>query len=168
LFDFLKRKNPMKIGKDTVVTMHYKVVNAQGQLLDKAQEPTSYLHGGYENTLPKIEEALEGQDVGFETTLKLAAADAFGERDETLVQTIAKKDFPPGVKVGGQLRGRTPEGQEHVFTVIKVKGDQVILDGNHPWAGQNLSLSLKVLEVRAASADEVTHRHAHGAHGHHH
>jgi FKBP-type peptidyl-prolyl cis-trans isomerase SlyD len=158
----------MKIGKDTVVTMHYKVVNAQGQLLDKAQEPTSYLHGGYENTLPKIEEALEGQDVGFETTLKLAAADAFGERDETLVQTIAKKDFPPGVKVGGQLRGRTPEGQEHVFTVIKVKGDQVILDGNHPWAGQNLSLSLKVLEVRAASADEVTHRHAHGAHGHHH
>jgi FKBP-type peptidyl-prolyl cis-trans isomerase SlyD len=168
LFDFLKRKNPMKIGKDTVVTMHYKVVNAQGQLLDKAQEPTSYLHGGYENTLPKIEEALEGQDVGFETTLNLAAADAFGERDETLVQTIAKKDFPPGVKVGGQLRGRTPEGQEHVFTVIKVKGDQVILDGNHPWAGQNLSLSLKVLEVRAASAEEVTHRHAHGAHGHHH
>ena len=158
----------MKIGKDTVVTMHYKVVNAQGQLLDKAQEPTSYLHGGYENTLPKIEEALEGQDVGFETTLNLAAADAFGERDETLVQTISKKDFPPGVKVGGQLRGRTPEGQEQVFTVIKIKGDQVILDGNHPWAGQNLSLSLKVLEVRAASAEEVTHRHAHGAHGHHH
>ncbi len=158
----------MKIGKDTVVTMHYKVVNAQDQLLDKAQEPTSYLHGGYENTLPKIEEALEGQEVGFETTLKLAAADAFGERDEALVQTISKKDFPPGVKVGGQLRGRTPEGQEHVFTVIKIKGDQVILDGNHPWAGQNLSLSLKVLEVRAASAEEVTHRHAHGAHGHHH
>lgn len=158
----------MKIGKDTVVTMHYTVVNAQGQLLDKAQEPTSYLHGGYENTLPKIEEALEGQDVGFETTLKLAAADAFGERDETLVQTISKKDFPPGVKVGGQLRGRTPEGHEQVFTVIKIKGDQVILDGNHPWAGQNLSLSLKVLEVRAASAEEVTHRHAHGAHGHHH
>ena len=79
----------MKIGKDTVVTMHYKVVNAQGQLLDKAQEPTSYLHGGYENTLPKIEAALEGQEVGFATTLNLVAADAFGERDETLVQTIA-------------------------------------------------------------------------------
>lgn len=158
----------MKIGKDTVVTMHYKVVNAQGQLLDKAQEPSSYLHGGYDNTLPKIEEALEGQDVGFETTLKLAAADAFGERDESLVQTISKKDFPPGVKVGGQLRGRSADGQEQVFNVVKIKGDQVILDANHPWAGQNLSLSLKVLEVRAASADEVTHRHAHGAHGHHH
>jgi FKBP-type peptidyl-prolyl cis-trans isomerase SlyD len=158
----------MKITQDTVVTMHYKVVNAQGQLLDKAQEPTSYLHGGYDNTLPKIEEALEGQDVGFETTLKLAAADAFGERDESLVQTISKKDFPPGVKVGGQLRGRSADGQEQVFNVVKIKGDQVILDANHPWAGQNLSLTLKVLEVRAASADEVTHRHAHGAHGHHH
>jgi FKBP-type peptidyl-prolyl cis-trans isomerase SlyD len=158
----------MKIAKDTVVTMHYKVVNAQGQLLDKAQEPTSYLHGGYDNTLPKIEEALEGQEVGFATTLNLAAAYAFGERDESLVQTISKKDFPPGVKVGGQLRGRTPDGQEQVFNVVKIKGDQVILDGNHPWAGQNLSLSLKVLEVRAASAEEVTHRHAHGAHGHHH
>jgi FKBP-type peptidyl-prolyl cis-trans isomerase SlyD len=158
----------MKIAKDTVVTMHYKVVNAQGQLLDKAQEPTSYLHGGYDNTLPKIEEALEGQEVGFATTLNLSAADAFGERDESLVQTISKKDFPPGVKVGGQLRGRSADGHEQVFNVVKIKGDQVILDANHPWAGQNLSLSLKVLEVRAATAEEVTHRHAHGAHGHHH
>jgi FKBP-type peptidyl-prolyl cis-trans isomerase SlyD len=158
----------MKISQDTVVTMHYTVVNAQGQVLDKAQEPTSYLHGGYGNTLPKIEEALQGQEAGFAITLKLAAADAFGERDESLVQTIAKTDFPPGVKVGGQLRGRSADGQEQVFNVVKIKGDKVLLDANHPFAGLNLTLTLKVLEVRAASADEVTHRHAHGAHGHHH
>ena len=158
----------MKITQNTVVTMQYKVVNAQGQLLDKGQEPTAYLHGGYDNTLPKIEEALEGQEVGFATILKLAAADAFGERDESLVQTIPKSEFPPGVKVGGQLRGRTPDWLDQVFNVVKIKGDKVLLDANHPWAGLNLSLSLKVLEVRAATADEVTHRHAHGAHGHHH
>jgi FKBP-type peptidyl-prolyl cis-trans isomerase SlyD len=158
----------MKITKNTVVTMLYKVVNAQGQLLDKAQEPTSYLHGGYDNTFPKIEAALEGQEVGFATTLKLAPADAFGERDESLVQTIPKSEFPPGVKVGGQLRGRTPDGRDQVFHVLKIKGDQVMLDGNHPWAGQHLTLSLKVQEVRAATEEEVTHRHAHGAHGHHH
>uniref|UniRef100_UPI004047B5D4 FKBP-type peptidyl-prolyl cis-trans isomerase n=1 Tax=Limnohabitans sp. TaxID=1907725 RepID=UPI004047B5D4 len=76
----------MKIAQDTVVTMQYKVTNAQGMLLDKAQEPTSYLHGGYDNTFPKIESALEGQEVGFATTLKLTPADAFGERDESLVQ----------------------------------------------------------------------------------
>jgi FKBP-type peptidyl-prolyl cis-trans isomerase SlyD len=106
--------------------------------------------------------------LGFSTTLQLAPADAFGERDESLLQTIPKSEFPPGVKVGGQLRGRTPDGQEQVFNVLKIKGDKVILDGNHPWAGQHLTLSLKVTEVRAASAEEVTHRHAHGAHGHHH
>lgn len=158
----------MKIGKDTVVTMTYKVVDAQGKTLDQSQEPTAYLHGGYDNTLPKIEEALDGQEVGFATTLKLAAVDAFGERDEGLLQTIPKSEFPPGVKVGGQLRGRAEDGREHVFNVVKIKGDKVLLDGNHPWAGQALSFSLKVVEVRAASAEEVTHRHAHGAHGHHH
>lgn len=158
----------MKISQDTVVTMHYTVVNAQGQVLDKAQEPTSYLHGGYGNTLPKIEEALQGQEAGFAITLKLAAADAFGERDESLVQTIPKSEFPPGVKVGGQLRGRSANGQEQVFNVVKIKGDKVLLDANHPFAGLNLTLTLKVLEVRAATAEEVTHRHAHGAHGHHH
>ena len=158
----------MKIAQDTVVTMQYKVTNAQGMLLDKAQEPTSYLHGCYDNTFPKIEAALEAQEVGFATTLKLTPADAFGESDESLVQTIPKSEFPPGVKVGGQLRGRTPDGREQLFNVLKIKGNQVILDGNHPWAGQHLTLSLKVTEVRAASAEEVTHRHAHGAHGHHH
>jgi FKBP-type peptidyl-prolyl cis-trans isomerase SlyD len=158
----------MKIGKDTVVTMTYKVVNAQGKTLDQSQEPTAYLHGGYDNTLPKIEEALDGQEAGFTTQLSLSAADAFGEFDETLLKTIPKSEFPPGVKVGGQLRGRADDGREHVFTVVKIKGDQVMLDGNHPWAGQALTFALKVVEVRAASAEEVTHRHAHGAHGHHH
>jgi FKBP-type peptidyl-prolyl cis-trans isomerase SlyD len=158
----------MKIGKDTVVTMTYKVVNAQGKTLDQSEEPTAYLHGGYDNTLPKIEAALDGQEVGFGATLNLSAADAFGERDEGLLKTIPKSEFPPGVKVGGQLRGRADDGSEHVFNVVKIKGDKVLLDGNHPWAGQALSFALKVVEVRAASADEVTHRHAHGAHGHHH
>jgi FKBP-type peptidyl-prolyl cis-trans isomerase SlyD len=115
---FSALKDPMKITQNTVVTMQYKVTNAQGQLLDRAQEPTSYLHGGYDNTFPKIEEALEGQEVGFATTLKLAPADAFGERDESLVQSIPKSEFPPGVKVGGQLRGRTPDGREQVFHVV--------------------------------------------------
>ena len=158
----------MKISQDCAVTLHYQVATPQGKVLEQSKEPIAYLHGGYGNIFPKVEEALLGQEAGYRVTLDLSVADAFGERDESLLQTIPKTQFPPGVKVGGQLRGRTPEGQEHVFTVIKIKGDQVILDGNHPWAGQNLSLTLKVLEVRAASAEEVTHRHAHGAHGHHH
>ena len=158
----------MNIQKDTVVTIRYKVSDAQGKLIDEAKAPTAYLHGGYGNTLAKIEAALEGQPVGYQTTLELQPADAFGERDESLLQTISRKDFPPGVKVGGQLMGRDADGHEQAFTVVKIKGDTVFLDGNHPWAGKALRFSLKVVEVRAATPEEIAHRHAHGAHGHHH
>lgn len=158
----------MNIQKDTVVTIRYKVSDAQGKLIDEAKAPTAYLHGGYGNTLAKIEAALEGQPVGYQTTLELQPADAFGERDESLLQTISRKDFPPGVKVGGQLMGRDADGHEQAFTVVKIKGDTVFLDGNHPWAGKSLRFSLKVVEVRAATPEEIAHRHAHGAHGHHH
>jgi len=158
----------MKIEKDTVVTLKYKVSDAQGKLLEAAEEPMAYLHGGYENTLPKIEEALDGQVKGYQTTLTLSAADGFCERDESLLQTMPKKDFPAGVKVGGQLRGRTTDGREAIFNVLKIKGDTVMLDGNHPWAGQTLRFQLQVIDVRAAIQEEIAHRHVHGAHGHHH
>ena len=158
----------MKIEKDSVVTLSYKVSDAKGKLIEAANEPMAYLHGGYGNTLTKIEAALDGQEAGYQTTLQLQPEDAFGLRDESLVQTIPRSEFPPGVKVGGQLRSHTPEGTEQVFNVVKIKGAQVLLDGNHPWAGKALRFSLSVTEVRAASSEELAHGHVHGAHGHHH
>jgi len=158
----------MKIEKNTVVTINYKVSDAQGKLIEASPEPMAYLHGGYENTLPKIEEALDGKEKGYQTVLNLAPEDAFGQRDESLVRSIPKTDFPPGVKVGGQLQGRLDDGREHVFTVMKIKGPVVLLDGNHPWAGKALKFSLQVTDVRAAQPVEIEHRHVHGAHGHHH
>ena len=158
----------MNITKDTVVTLSYRVSDTQGKLLEASEEPMAYLHGGYGNTFEKIETALEGQQKGFATTVVLQPEDAFGERDESLVQTIAKADFPPGVKVGGTLRGVADDGHERIFAVVKIKGPQVIIDGNHPHAGKVLKFALQVLDVRAASAEEVAHGHAHGEHGHHH
>lgn len=158
----------MKIEKDTVVTLKYKVADAQGKLIEASPEPMAYLHGGYENTLPKIEEAVDGKEKGFQTTLNLAPEDAFGLRDEALVRAIPKTEFPPGVKVGGQLQGRLDDGTEHVFTVTKIKGPVVLLDGNHPWAGIPLRFTVKVTDVRAATSEEIEHRHVHGEHGHHH
>jgi len=158
----------MKIEKDTVVTLQFKVAEANGKLIEQSREPMVYLHGGYENTLPKIEEALDGKQPGDQVNLQLKAEDAFGVRNESLVRTIPKKDFPPGVKVGGQLEGRTDDGTPHVFHVMKIKGDTVHLDGNHPLAGRDLRFSLKVTGVRAATAEEIEHKHVHGEHGHHH
>jgi FKBP-type peptidyl-prolyl cis-trans isomerase SlyD len=158
----------MKIAKDTVVTLQYRVAEPTGKLIEASREPMVYLHGGYDNTLPKIEEALEGRAQGDEVTLDLQPQDAFGARDPALERTIPKSEFPPGVKVGGQLEGRTDDGQPHVFHVVKIKGDKVLLDGNHPLAGRALRFHLKVTGVREASAEEITHRHVHGEHGHHH
>lgn len=158
----------MRIAKDTVVTLTYKVADLQGRLLEQSKEPLAYLHGGYENTLPKIEEALDGREPGYQTTLELQPQDAFGVRDESLVRTIPKAEFPPGVKVGGQLEGMTDAGQPHVFHVMKVKGDTVHLDGNHPLAGKALKFMLRVTGVRPALPEEIEHRHVHGEHGHHH
>ncbi|WP_309681185.1 peptidylprolyl isomerase [Polaromonas sp.] len=158
----------MKIEKNTAVTLQFKVADAQGRLVEESTGPMVYLHGGYGNTLPKIEEALEGQLPGYQTTLNLQAADAFGLRDESLLRSLPKSQFPPGVKVGGQLEGRDNEGREQVFNVMKIKGDTVLLDGNHPLAGKDLRFTLKVTAVRAASDEEIAHRHVHGEHGHHH
>lgn len=158
----------MKIEKDTVVTLRYKVAEAGGKLIEESKTPMVYLHGGYENTLPKIEEALDGKEAGYQVTLELKPEDAFGVRDEALVRVIPKSEFPPGVKVGGQLEGRTDDGTPHVYHVMKIKGQEVHLDGNHPLAGKALKFHLNVTGVRAASAEEIAHRHVHGEHGHHH
>ncbi|MDM0039376.1 peptidylprolyl isomerase [Variovorax sp. J22G21] len=158
----------MQIAKDTVVTLRYKVADARGKLIEESKDPMVYLHGGYGNTLPKIEAALDGRMPGYQVTLELKPQDGFGERDESLTRTIPKSEFPPGVKVGGSLEGRNDRGEPQVFTVMKIKGDKVLLDGNHPLAGMELRFSLKVTEVRAASEEEIAHRHVHGAHGHHH
>ena len=158
----------MKIDKNTAVTLQFKVSDLQGKLIEDGKEPSVYLHGGYGNTLPKIEAALAGQTSGYQVTLDLKAEDAFGLRDESLLRSLPKKQFPPGVKVGGQLEGHGEDGQMMVFTVMKIKGDTVLLDGNHPLAGKALRFQIKVISVRKASEEEITHQHVHGEHGHHH
>lgn len=158
----------MKIAKNTAVTISYTIAERTGQMLERSQAPIAYLHGGYGNTFAKVEEALEGQVAGFNTSIELQPQEAFGLRDERLVQTISKSQFPPGVKVGGQLEGHADDGSKQVFRVIKIKGDQVLLDANHPMAGKTLRFNVQVLSVRPALDEEVAHGHVHGAHGHHH
>jgi FKBP-type peptidyl-prolyl cis-trans isomerase SlyD len=158
----------MKIDKDTAVTLRFTVAESTGKVIENGKTPISYLHGGYDNLLPKIEAALQEQEVGFKANLTLAPEDAFGVRDESLLRTISKKDFPPGVKVGASLQGQNDAGEEQIYTVLKIKGDQVMLDGNHPLADKILRVGLQVLDVRAATAEEIAHGHVHGDHGHQH
>lgn len=160
----------MKIAKNTVVTVHYKLSDAQGTLIEDGQEPMVYLHGGYENTLPKIEETLEGKVAGFDTTIQVEPEDAFGEYDADLVKVEERKNLPTPLEIGMQFEG-TPDGDDDgdalIFTVTDIADDKVVLDGNHPLAGMALRFSLNVADVREASDEEIAHGHVHGAHGHH-
>jgi len=161
----------MKIAKNTVVTLNYKLSDAQGNLIEESREPMVYLHGGYENTLPKIEEALEGKDVGFQTTIQVEPDDAFGEYDPSLIKIEPRNRLPEPLEIGMQFEG-TPDSPASaddslIFTVTDIADDKVVLDGNHPLAGMALRFSLDVANVREASEEEISHQHVHGEHGHH-
>ncbi|CAN5434272.1 peptidylprolyl isomerase [soil metagenome] len=162
----------MKIAKNTVVTVHYKLSDAQGNLIEESSEPMVYLHGGYENTLPKIEEALDGKAAGFATTIQVEPEDAFGEYDADLVKVEPRNRLPTPLEVGMQFEG-SPDADDAdtdalIFTVTDITDDKVVLDGNHPLAGMALRFALNVSDVREATDEEIAHEHVHGAHGHHH
>ena len=159
----------MNIAKDTVVTLTYIVNDLEGKLLEQSEEPISYLHGGYDNIFPLVEQALEGKQVGDKVNIKLQPADAFGEYEEDLVRIEPREVFPDTVEIGMQFVGSPMDGDEEMlYTVTDIAEEKVVVDGNHPYAGQSVHFQCEVTEVRAASADEVSHGHAHGAHGHHH
>jgi len=159
----------MKIVKNTVVSLAYKLSDAQGNLIEESDEPMVYLHGGYDGTFPKIEEALDGQESGFTTQIQLEPVDAFGEYDPELVKIEERGRFPEPLEVGMQFEGTPEEGDEDIdaliYTVTDVAEDKVVLDGNHPLAGMALRFDLTVKEVRVATAEEIEHEHAHGADG---
>lgn len=159
----------MNIGKNTVVTLNYAVHDLDGNLLEKSEEPISYLHGGYDNIFPLVEQALEGKAVGDEVNIKLQPVDAFGEFDQDLVRIEPREVFPETIEIGMQFVGSPVDGGgEMLYTVTDIAEERVVVDGNHPYAGQAVNFQCAVTDVRAATEDEVAHGHAHGAHGHHH
>jgi FKBP-type peptidyl-prolyl cis-trans isomerase SlyD len=159
----------VQIGKDTVVSLTYRLSGAEGNLIEEADAPISYLHGGYEGIFPLVEEALEGKEPGYACEVRLQPPDAFGEYEEELVRVEARKLFPPDLRRGMQFEGSSEEsGETRIYTVTDIADDKVVVDGNHPLAGQTVVFSCEVLEVREASAEELAHGHVHGVHGHHH
>ncbi|KAF5293989.1 hypothetical protein FQA39_LY19365 [Lamprigera yunnana] len=150
----------MNITQDTAVTLQFKLTDTKGNSLGSGT--LAYLHGGYENVFPKVEAALEGQAKGYAVTVDLAVEDAFGARDESLVRVIPKAEFPPGVKVGGQLRGVNDQGERpRSITWSRLNGPEVHLNGKPPAGRPGRALYRQSAEaVRAASAEEIAHGHA--------
>ena len=167
----------MKIEKNTIVSLRYKLTDAQNNIIEEPDTPMVYLHGGYEGTFPKIESLLDGQDVGYEATIQLEPNEAFGEYDPELLKIEPRTRFPEPLEVGMQFEG-VPDAQDEseqlsasvddedeplIYTVTDVADNQVVLDGNHPLAGMALRFWVQVQDVRAATDEEIENRHPEGA-----
>ena len=150
----------MIIAAPCVVTLTWTLTDAQGGAIDELDEPMEFLVGG-QDLLPKVEEALIGQSVGFEAHLHLEPEHAFGDYDSALVCFEPLSVFPESVEPGMQFEG-LPEGAitpgmppDVIYTVTEVYPGHVVLDGNHPLAGVALRMAMKVTGVREATEAEI-------------
>jgi FKBP-type peptidyl-prolyl cis-trans isomerase SlyD len=161
----------MQVEKDRVVSIEYVLKDDDGKVLDQSggRGPLEYLHG-HGNIIDGLENVLAGKSAGdsFEATVE--PVDGYGVRDDARVFEVPKSELGPQVtpQKGMVLTMTAPSGTRIPVTVVKVKLDSVVLDGNHQLAGKRLHFTGSVSAVRKATKDELAHRHAHGAHGHGH
>lgn len=161
----------MKVTKGTVVSLRYELSDINGTLLEKTDEPISYLHGGYDGIFPTVEEALHGKSVGEKFAVTMEPDDAFGEYDHDLVRVEPRSLFPAEIAVGMQFEGGAEGADEDdyaLYTVVDVTDSEVTVDGNHPLAGKTLNFTGTITGVRQATTAELKHGHVHGEGGHHH
>ena len=152
----------MEIEKDKVVTIHYTLRGGNGEVLDSSEgkDPLSYLHG-HGNLIPGLETRIEGGSAGAEMDVNVPSQEAYGEVDPAKKFEVPRAQFPEGAEIapGAQFRAEGSNGPV-VVRVDSVNGDQVTIDANHPLAGENLDFSVKVVDVRQASPEEIEHGHA--------
>jgi FKBP-type peptidyl-prolyl cis-trans isomerase SlyD len=159
----------LKIEKDAVVTLDFELADADGNVLEKSDEPVGYIHGGYSGMFEAVEERLSGLEAGAEVSVRLEPGDAFGQYDDSLRRTEPRSSFPRNAKVGMRFEGTGEEsGDTRVYTITSIDADRVEVDGNHPYAGRTLQFRCTVRSVRKATAEEISHGHVHGPGGHHH
>ena len=158
------------IGNNLVVSMHYKLTDDKGNVLDSSEgsDPLAYLHGAG-NIIPGLENALTGKSAGDSFEVAVAPEEGYGQRDDSMKQTVSIEMFesPDQVVIGQQFHAQSPEGHTIMITVTNIDGDQVTIDGNHPLAGKHLNFTGKVVDIRDATEQEMEHGHVH-THGHDH
>ncbi len=156
----------MQISKNKVAAIHYTLRDNEGTVLDSSdgRDPLLYIQG-IGNLILGMEEGLEGKAKGEKVQLKIAPEKGYGVLNPELVQQVPMKAFE-GQEVKEGMRFNTNQGE--VVTITEVSTDSVTVDGNHPLAGVELNFDVEVMDVREATADEISHGHVHGEGGHHH
>ena len=153
----------MKIKNNTVATVDYVLTNDQQDELYSSEndEAIIYLHGGGE-LLDGLEQALDGKAIGDQFSVTLQPAEAYGDIQPELIQSMHLDEFN-GVEIseGMELEGEDPEGNFRLLRIQKVDDDQVTVNMNHPLAGMVLHFAMDIKDVRPATEEELAHGHAH-------
>jgi FKBP-type peptidyl-prolyl cis-trans isomerase SlyD len=148
----------MRVCAGHVVTMDYAVRLASGEVVEKSRHgsPVQYLHGAG-MLLPSLEDALENVEEGVRKRFVLAPGEAYGDRDEARIISLPRRLFRDDgdLRAGNRMAARMADGDLHPLTVREVQGDRVVVDLNHPLAGQPLHFDVMVREVRPAGPEEL-------------
>lgn len=155
----------MKICENAVVTLEVKVYDADtNELLESTEElgPFQYIQGTG-SYVPTIELELDGKSKGYKTTVNLTPMQGYGEYNEDDIETVDKSEFSDFADIyeGMEYITEYEDGSEVETKIIKIDGDEVTVDYNHPFAGKNLRFEIEVIGVREASPTELEHGHVH-------
>ena len=159
-----------KVEEGKVVSFSYTLKDNNGNMVEQSDpgQPLEYLHGSA-NIIPGLERKMEGMLLGDTKSITVPAEEGYGEYDEKLVFKVPMENFPQNteIKEGMEFRADSEHGPL-MLTVVELGDDYVIVDGNHPMAGENLHFDVKVEGIRQATQEEKEHGHVHGPEGHHH
>ncbi len=155
--------NETKIADNMVVEFHYTLTDKNGVQLDSSLErgPLAYIQGK-QNIIPGLEKEMMGKQVGDKFVANVPAAEAYGPYYEGMVQAVDKSQFEgiENLRVGMQFQVQTEQGVILV-QVKEILDDKVVLDGNHPMAGKDLTFDVEVISIRPATEEELAHGHLH-------
>ena len=161
----------MQIDQNSVVSIHYTLTNDEGTVIDSSIniDPLVYLQGAG-NIIPGLENALVGKSAGDTLTVRIAPEDGYGATVLELIQQVPMEMFQGVETVEPRMtfQAQDQSGYMQRVEVTAVNGNMVTIDANHPLAGQHLNFDVTVVEVRAATQEEMDHGHVHGHGGHHH
>ena len=168
----------MKVNKNKVVTLIYslRINNETGELVQEVTNDRPFVHlFGVGNLLPAFENNLDGLKAGDKFGFHLTSEEAYGSQSDEAIIELDKKIFEIDGKideeilaVGKMLTMQDQNGNPLEGRILAIKDEKVIMDFNHPLAGENLYFSGEVIDVRDASKEESDHKHVHGDGGHHH
>jgi FKBP-type peptidyl-prolyl cis-trans isomerase SlyD len=155
----------VRIERGAIVTIQYVILDEGGQVMESSPRhaPVSYLHG-FHQIVPALEIALEGGSAGDVCEVELEPDESFGEYDPSSVFAVPRALFgDEDLATGSFVSALSSDGRERMCRVVRLDGDSVVLDMNHPLAGRSIRIAVHVTAVRPASAQELSHGHAHDA-----